>query len=382
VGILHLKYMGSKKHMLKNGLGELLLESAKASERFVDLFCGGCSVAWFVGEKTSLPVVATDIQNYAVVSAKSILMRTETADANFLAEQWLAKAAYHLKRNQVWTLLSTTINQENVEELAKTSRMLCQEKKIRTGPIWAAYGGFYFSPTQALSIDYLIKYLPDKEEARSLCFAALLDAASKCVAAPGHTAQPFKPNDTAGKYLIEAWARDPFEEARKALVGLCQRHALTRGSAHIADAVSEAAKLNEGDLVFVDPPYSGVQYSRFYHVYETIVNGYCGKVSGAGRYPMLQLRPQSHFSNVGQSGSALWKLLENLAVSKCKVVFTFPKGKCSNGLSGDDVLEASKKLFKIDKEMIKGRFSTLGGNNKNRDARQGSQELVMMMHPR
>ncbi len=377
-----MKYMGSKKSMLKNGLGELLLEGAKTSERFVDLFCGGCSVSWFVGEQTILPVLATDIQNYAIVLAKSVLLRTKTIDAELLTEEWISNASYHMERNPICATLPSL---ELGEELAKyvcTSRVICEQKKSRIGPTWAAYGGYYFSPSQALAIDYMMKYLPLEEEARSVCCASLLISASKCVAAPGHTAQPFKPNDTAGKYLLEAWSRDPFDEARIALNHLSQRHVRMRGEAHIADAVSEATTLREGDLVFVDPPYSGVQYSRFYHVYETIVNGQCGTVSGTGRYPLLSLRPQSHFSNVGQSGAALLQLLENLAASRSKVIFTFPKDKCSNGLSGDDVLEISKKLFRIDKEMIKGRFSTLGGNNKNRDARQGSQELVIMMHPK
>jgi len=374
--------MGSKKSMLKNGLGELLLEGSKSSSRFVDLFCGGCSVAWFIGERTSLPVIATDIQNYAVVLAKSILLRTSAADSNLIANEWIEKAAIHLSRNQIWDALLKLKHTESVSEYAQAARRLCRDRKLRVGPIWAAYGGHYFSPLQALTIDYLIKYLPSDEETRSLCLASLLDAVSKCVASPGHTAQPFKPNNTAGKYLMEAWARDPLEESRKALNDLCNRHALMRGESFVADAVTEAAKLHEGDLVFVDPPYSGVQYSRFYHVFESIVTGYCGEVSGTGRYPALQLRPQSHFSNVGQSGTALSNLLENLAASKCRVLFTFPKGECSNGLSGDDVVRISKKYFKIDKEMIKGRFSTLGGNNKNREARQGSQELVILMHPK
>lgn len=377
-----MKYMGSKKAMLKNGLGELLLEGSKAAERFVDLFCGGCSVSWFVGERTALPVLATDIQNYAVTLAKSVLLRTESIDANQLANEWLSKASYQMERNPIYASFTSVEHSIDLAKHVFSSRVFCEQKKSRIGPIWAAYGGYYFSPAQALAIDYMMKYLPLEEEVRSVCCASLLISASKCVAAPGHTAQPFKPNDTAGKYLLEAWGRNPFDEARTALSYLCQRHVSTCGEAHLADAVHEATTLREGDLVFVDPPYSGVQYSRFYHVYETIVNGQCGAVSGSGRYPLLSLRPQSHFSNVGQSSAALLRLLENLAASRCKVIFTFPKDKCSNGLSGDDVLEVSKKLFRIDKEMIKGRFSTLGGNNKNRDARQGSQELVIMMHPK
>ena len=58
-----------------------------------------------------------------------------------------------------------------------------------------------------------------------------------------------------------------------------------KGSAVVADANATAKTLKAGDIAFIDPPYSGVQYSRFYHVLETVAKGECGVVSGTGRYP-------------------------------------------------------------------------------------------------
>ncbi len=45
-------------------------------------------------------------------------------------------------------------------------------------------------------------------------------------------------------------------------------HAKTKGETIVGDALQIAKTLNRSDLVFVDPPYSAVQYSRFYHVLE------------------------------------------------------------------------------------------------------------------
>ena len=57
--------------------------------------------------------------------------------------------------------------------------------------------------------------LPEQEGLRNVALAALIQAASRCAASPGHTAQPFKPNETAGRFLIEAWQRDLPEIVRK-----------------------------------------------------------------------------------------------------------------------------------------------------------------------
>src|SRR6185437_5081441 len=98
--------------------------------------------------------------------------------------------------------------------------------------------------------------------------------------------------------------------AYRELRDICSRTAKKKGEAKVGDAVAIAAALNRNDVVFVDPPYSGVQYSRFYHVLETLALGKPVYVSGVGRYPPIGKRPQSEFSNKGEARSAIWKLLE------------------------------------------------------------------------
>ena len=53
-----MKYMGSKITMLKNGLGQLLINQAITAERVVDLFTGAGFVAWYIAENTDKPVLA------------------------------------------------------------------------------------------------------------------------------------------------------------------------------------------------------------------------------------------------------------------------------------------------------------------------------------
>ena len=373
------KYMGAKHALLASGLGQLIIEESRRVDRVVDLFCGGGSVAWFAAENTELPVLAIDLQQYAVILAGSVIGRTKALDPDAVAEEWFSKVIGVRGSSDTW-LASQDLeaSHNDVEQFVEESRKLCGSISS-SGPVWSSYGGHYFSPSQAATIDAMIEAIPEQEPIRTVCLAAAIASGSHCAASPGHTAQPFQPTRRAAPFIAEAWARDPLAMARRALGQVCSRRANAAGESATGEAVAIASTLSSSDLVIVDPPYSGVQYSRFYHVLETIATGMGHPVAGTGRYPPLSARPQSSFSRSGESREALVTLLENLSQVEATVIFTFPAGKSSNGLSGDIVIDASNNLFKVEERRIVGRFSTLGGNNTNRSARSKSEELVLVM---
>ena len=379
-----MKYMGSKRVMLHNGLGELLRTEASAASRVVDLFCGAASVAWFAATKLDKTVIAFDLQEYAAVLAGAVVRRTRAVRAAEIVKCWLVPAKRGRKRMRGWK------DAEELDRMAlntgawrKRAQELCDSDiGARSLLIWPRYGGHYFSPTQALSFDAMLRALPEEGRIRDVCLAAVIVAASRCAASPGHTAQPFKATRTAGRYLREAWKRDPFEYVRHAINEICPLHATKPGEASVADANEAAKRLRPDDVVFLDPPYSGVHYSRFYHVLETIARGQCGPVEGIGRYPPPAERPNSAFSRRDKSQKAMDDLLSTLADRGCRVVMTFPKDECSNGLSGDGLEEMAEAHFKVARKSVKTRFSTLGGNTANRAARKVSDELMLVLRPR
>lgn len=373
--------MGSKRLMLQNGLGELLRAEAKRKNRIVDLFSGSGSVSWFAAQAFAKPVVSVDMQEFAAVLARSVIERTSALDPAQLESCWLDALNGHLIESRPWqTAQALDLRKPNAGTWAKEARALCSQTR-GTGSIWRAYGGYYFSPSQAAVLDTLRRILPPRGPDRWVCSAALVMAASQCVAAPGHTAQPFASTRSAGPFLREAWLRNPVEYARRALTELAKKHARVKGKAKVADAVRIAAHLNESDLVFVDPPYSGVHYSRFYHVLETLARGGCGRVEGSGRYPPSRERPISLFSQKSQSAIAMGKLLSALSEVGCNVIVTFPCNQCSNGLSGAIVVQAAEKYFGIERKLVKTRFSTLGGNGQNRTARKDAKEMILVLRP-
>lgn len=68
-----MKYMGSKRAMLRNGLGEALDRAITDKGRFVDLFAGSAAVSWHVAQRYSIPVFASDLQQFSVALALGVL---------------------------------------------------------------------------------------------------------------------------------------------------------------------------------------------------------------------------------------------------------------------------------------------------------------------
>ncbi|HWN72396.1 MAG TPA: DNA adenine methylase [Solirubrobacterales bacterium] len=374
--------MGSKRVMLQNGFGSAICSAARESERIVDLFAGSGAVAWYAAEKLDQPVLAVDLQAYSAVLSGAVISRTRGLNLKRLEDDWLAPAGRGAHSSDQW-LASEEFSEPFDRATVERARILCQEQS--GGMIWHAYGGHYFSPRQALFLDCALDLLPPREPARSICRAALIAAAGYCAAAPGHTAQPFQPTDSAIPYIRDFWRRDPLGYARSWLTEIAPRHAKKKGQTEIADALDVVEELKPTDLVIVDPPYSDVQYSRFYHVLEAIARadgaGPGLDVSGVGRYPPFADRPRSDFSLKSRSQAAIEDLLDALADAGCRAIITFPTARCSNGLSGAQIARLAKRQFAVKTKTVKGKFSTLGGNGSTRAARAASAELIISLSP-
>lgn len=371
-----MKYMGSKRAMLTNGLGALLADEMPKHSRFVDLFSGSGVVAWHAARRFYIETHSYDLQLYGRVLAAAILERTESFDGGACWEKWRRRA-----ERRVMALSPPDYDALSVQAV-KHARAWSADAP---GSLIQAYGGHYYSPNQASWVEALRATLPEGRAERTACLAALIMASSKCAAAPGHTAQPFQPTPTAMPFLRASWGRDLRSHVCAALKGLSSEHANVKGRASLGDANAVAGTLSRGDLVFVDPPYSAVQYSRFYHVLEAVAQGAAPEVFGVGRYPKREDRPTSAYSFKTRSLRALTDLLEKLAEKEATVVLTFPDHECSNGISGDTVRQAARRHFYLNENVVSTVFSTLGGAaaaGQKRSARRHASELILLLRPR
>lgn len=87
-----MKYMGSKRAMLTNGLGEALERSVFGSTRVLDLFSGSAAVACYVAEKYDKQVIASDLQRYSVCLASAVIERNEIINNFSWLEDWFERA--------------------------------------------------------------------------------------------------------------------------------------------------------------------------------------------------------------------------------------------------------------------------------------------------
>jgi adenine-specific DNA-methyltransferase len=368
--------------MLSNGLGKILKAECANAKQFGDLFVGSGAVSWYIAENTSCRVLASDLQLFAVSLAEAVITRKKRADPESIWKSWYRNALWRVAGDALFSEASKfdCIVWEKIRRRSVAmARDLCADSR---NEVTRAYGGHYFSPTQALFLDALRQELPRDIEGRSVALAALICAASECAAAPGHTAQPFQPTKNSAPFLFEAWRRDIATHAKAALKRICPRHAKVLGNGTVCDAETLGGQLEKGDLAFVDPPYSDVHYSRFYHVLETVAQGHCSETAGVGRYPPTEKRPKSDFSTRSQAKSAFVRLLRLLAERRVKTILTFPREETSNGLSGTSVEIIAKEYFRCRKSVVNGRFSTLGGNAENRKARIPAYEVILVMTPR
>lgn len=376
-----MKYMGSKRAMLASKLGQLLYSESQGKKRFADLFVGSSAVAWYVAENVGCHVMAADLQVFAVTLADAVIGRNTAIPPESVWQDWSHDVDARVRKDPVFfeaeefdKLSWNRARRRNVGD----ARSMCLAAE---GPITRAYGGHYFSPKQALLVDALRATLPVDPLQRSVALAALICAASECVAAPGHTAQPFQPTKEAAPFLFEAWRRDILSHTKSALERICPKHARIPGKGTVCDAETLAGQLCHEDVAFIDPPYSGVHYSRFYHVLETIAQGSCSAVTGVGRYPDPSERPRSEFSIQSKSKQALTRLFSKLAENGVRTIVTFPAEDTSNGLSGSIVEKVAAEYFSVAKTLVNGRFSTLGGNLQNRKARVPAYEIILVLNP-
>ncbi len=384
-----MKYMGSKSVLLRGALGELLLQEANKAQQFFDLFSGSGAVSHYVSENVAVSVQSVDLQRFSVPLALSITGRTKAVDDAVLVNDWIKKAVERYESADELDKLrraSRRPSKTSVKEARAVSKGLSSGA---VNKITQHYGGHYFSPIQAFALDILWATRPSGGELQKLAEACVLRTASRCAAAPGHTAQPFQPTESLVPFLRTAWALDVFHECESQVRMLAPRHAIRVGDAREADAVEQTARIKPGDLVFCDPPYSAVQYSRFYHVLEGICRGGWDEVGGAGRAPSRLNRASSSFSMVSEARQAFAALLQRLSDRGATVVLTFPAEVTSLNVSGSDIATLASEHFAVEKTYIDHVHSSLGGPSPapelptaGRTARRKLHEMALLMRPR
>jgi adenine-specific DNA-methyltransferase len=347
-----------------------------------DAFAGTCAVGTAVASRHR--VYANDIHAFAEVIARTLLVTSARVplpneaweelrpayDRNLRALEALVasrlgeeeRVLARVKRQGGWRALKDFAMRElsspvPITLAQPTNRRATSHPNQRRLPysLFSSYfASAYFGVRQAAEIDS-IRYAIDKVDAkrRDIYLFALLHAASFCAAAPGHFAQFLIPRDENNTlYVARIRKRSVIDYFNEALLGFWRprcadrrRNKVFRSNAtdFLTGLKSVRATRRSQLVVYADPPYSRAQYSRYYHVLETLVLYDYPAATGKGRY--RHGRFETGFSRKSEVCSAMSEFVEAAAETGAALYLSYPK----NGLlyqAGNDVLTLLKKHFR------------------------------------
>ena len=378
-----IRYMGTKRS-LAPFVGGIIRDTCPRSRRIADLFAGIGSITTTMAPSHSVafndtqlftgPLARARFKNSARCNPASIARRLRKAfdrRANELKGHFrsrLEAEAEALSRGS--KALACFIesarhvgNSPEYQELARQAS--CETSSEHYALAVLYFASSYFSTRQAIEIDALRFAIDKVQEHRDWLVAAWLAAAAAVINSPGHTAQFLRPTKASSfARLCRQWRRPIWEEflVKLNLMNLAGTENWRDGnSVHNVEAINVLASegLDDVGLIYADPPYTKDQYSRFYHVYETLCLYDFPSSRGKGRYRGGRFR--SDFCLAGRVHGAFCALLGAVAESKRFLVLSYP----SDGLlqrTGHDLREVLGEFFHIRRqEKFCWKHSTLGG---------------------
>lgn len=380
------RYMGTKRHMANHVRDAI--ENLPCQGRAVDLFSGMGSVAESLCNTAS--VVTNDALSFtASLSRARFTARQRSANAASTAARLrpafetrhreleikyvdqLEKEKFALKGTQV-DLVEYMKHAPHVansiphRRAARVAAKSSDSEHYELATLYFSAG--YLSLRQAIEVDSIRAAIDqdDHFEDRDWLLSAWISATSVLINAPGHTAQYLRPNSSSAySRILRVWNRSIWSEFTKALnsVNLVGSDKWRAGnSVFVGDALDLVSndQLDDIGVVYADPPYTKDQYSRYYHVYETLYRYDYPDASGMGRN--RSDRFTTGFSLKSAVVSSFHDLCRNVSRMKTPLIISYPP---SGLLTKCDITVAdiARKYFdRIEIKSFNANHSTLGGS--------------------
>jgi adenine-specific DNA-methyltransferase len=388
-----IKYMGSKRSLAPKIARRISREHPGAT--VLDVFSGMCAVGTQLVSRH--PLLTNDIHAFAEAVADALFV----ADEERPGAQDLSKFLAHYERNrrELTGILDSRLRRERqaLEDTSKprgwrkfrdfTERELSGlvPKKLigldsledyrsnsRLFPyclVSSYFSGAYFGVSQSVEIDsirFAIDQAPKKLRSRYL--SALVHAASHCAASPGHFAQYLIPRNRENTlYIVRIRQRSVLTRFLASLAGFptvqCfdrDKNCVFRSDATSLLASQKSKFPKRNFVIYADPPYSKAQYSRYYHVLETVVLYDYPECESKGRY--RRDRFQTNFSRSAGVVDAMTEFVSAAAGLGAPLYVSYPR----NGLlysAGGDLRSILKNHYDVVRlvEHEPLNHSTLGG---------------------
>lgn len=346
-----IRYLGNKRHLIQE-ICDAVLSEVPEGCRVLDLFAGTNIVGHALRSK--LRVVTNDNQEFSYVISRALVAGLAhscslEAAISQLTEPFrenlrsLSSRVGDLPYREALSVSEITLDQyldlETLVPCVPRDRRPIGEIAVgdidqRRGDPWlspsmlmTAYFSFaYFGLWQSMELDSLrsaIEQVPSPQE-RDSYLAALIYAASDAVASPGHFAQCLRPCERNFHKIRQARL---VSIPDRFLLRLHQLIDASEPTKHEAEAWHKdfedftESDLAGFDLVYADPPYTCDQYSRYYHVIETLVKYDYPSCDYFGRY--RGDRRSSGFSRKRQAARSFERLASLVSAAGCKLIISY-----------------------------------------------------------
>lgn len=330
-----IQYLGSKLRVLDE-IASAASALVRPGAQVVDLFTGTTVVAQHLAS-AGAPVTAVDTQRYAELFGFALL-GVERACNETLDGQEIVDAALGMDAAtaECWRKASEAENHALDRSDAEALRSLYEALPLawrsvggsEPFSICTVYAGTYFGVRQALEIDFLRRSIRQLgQEGRlspwqsSAAMTGLMHAASMTVHSAGkHFAQPLRHGSGNVRFLDARLIADRSISVTDSFIEGCRRVSAnpfrsTHGHGAIRAAAEEYVfdRKDAPQLYYLDPPYTAQQYSRFYHVLETLAEDGAPKIPLGGRVTS-GLYPTGRYKSAFSSRRSAPKAMEALLI--------------------------------------------------------------------
>ena len=352
---LQVSYMGTKR-ALASQVADVIADAPPGP--LLDLFSGICSIASTVAP--SRPIWCNDIQHFASTVAEAFFT-SPTLPYQSDAAAKLVLAPYSKNRLELQHRFSRPLRQESIALTSHDLSLLqlleyslpnvarCPQLEQEREFLFAhptsfpyrlfttTFSGGYLGLQQSIQVDS-IRYALDSLLASSnldchqhkwMCLA-LCQATSKVATTTGHFAQYMRIKPKTKQRFVSQRRRSVWYEWLRSMhdmapIGTAAWRSNNRVFSQDANTLL-ASLLEHSDqpaVIYADPPYTDDQYSRYYHLYETLLLYDYPPSKGTGRYRPDRFR--SPYSLKTQVQNAMTSLISTAAKLGSKLVLSYPE---------------------------------------------------------
>ncbi len=350
-----IKYMGSKASIL-DFIGDGFATLDHQNKPIVDLFAGAAAISGGFGHANK--IISNDIQQYSAVIASTYLKRAEKIGQWDIIDLAGKIALERISSLSIDMRYSETASLEAFNEIELRNRELIYKEFDTTHHLFSrVYAGTWWSAEQCIWIDAIREVLDELLSTRKITevdfnfgLTCLMHAMAYSSQGTGHYAQYRDAKDAASMLDISKYRRTSvpsiFRRKFSSLLSWNLSKVVDLGHELVSSDYMECLASLSRSVVYADPPYAFVHYSRFYHAMETIVKydypaiQVKGEQLVKGRY--RNDRHQSPFCIKSQVRGAFTSMFEGVKDSKSDLLLSYS----NTGMIGiDDLIDLAATTF-------------------------------------